>query len=211
MSDFDYSSGSLCLDLANTWGNRSDAGSDRLLAYGDLLVWARGAGVVGEREHAELDKMAHREATRSFSVFRSAVELRDVVYRLCSATASGEKPRDRDVAALNAALQTVPKQRLCCSGECCEWEWPAGKSDLRQVLWPVIQSAADLVTSPDVSRIRECGAPDCNWLFLDRSRGGRRRWCDMSTCGNRAKARRYYERHRGNMRSFARIIEEKAG
>jgi predicted RNA-binding Zn ribbon-like protein len=69
---------------------------------------------------------------------------------------------------------------------------------LRQVLWPVIRSAADLVTSPDISQIRECGAPDCNWLFLDRSRSGRRRWCDMSTCGNRAKARRYYSRHRRN-------------
>jgi predicted RNA-binding Zn ribbon-like protein len=102
------------------------------------------------------------------------------------------------VAALNTALQAVPKQQLCRGGECCEWEWPAEEADLRQVLWPVIQSAAELVTSPDVARIRECGAPDCNWLFLDHSRGGRRKWCDMSTCGNRAKARRYYERHRRN-------------
>jgi predicted RNA-binding Zn ribbon-like protein len=99
---------------------------------------------------------------------------------------------------LNSVLQTVPRQQLCCRGECCEWEWPAGKPDLRQVLWPAIQSAADLFTSADVGRIRECEAPDCNWLFIDQSRGGRRRWCDMSTCGNRAKARRYYDRHRRN-------------
>jgi predicted RNA-binding Zn ribbon-like protein len=118
------------------------------------------------------------------------------VFHLCSTAAAGKEPLPRHVAALNTALQTVPKQQLCCGGECCEWEWPSGKPDLRQILWPVIQSAADLVTSPDVGRIRECGAPDCNWLFLDHSRGGRRKWCDMSTCGNRAKARRYYERHR---------------
>ena len=198
MSDFDYSSGSLCLDFANTWGDRSDTGKDGLTEYGELLEWAHGAGVVSKRERSELEKLAHREEARGFGVFRTAFELRDTVYRLCSATAAGEKPSERDVAALNAALQTIPRQQLCCSGSCCDWEWPAGTPALRQVLWPVIQSAADLVTSPEVSRIRECGAPDCNWLFLDHSRGGRRRWCDMSTCGNRAKARRYYERHRRN-------------
>ena len=199
MTEFEYSSGSLCLDLANTWEDRSDPASDRLEDYNDLLDWAQGAGLVGERERAELGKLAHREPNKSLGVFRGALDLRDTVFQLCSTTATGEKPSPRDVARLNTFLQTVPKQQLCCGGECCEWEWPAGKPDLRQVLWPVIQDAADLLTSPDAARIRECGAPDCNWLFLDHSRGGRRKWCDMITCGNRAKARRYYERHRRNL------------
>ena len=151
---------------------------------------------MSERERAELEKLAHTEANVAYGVFRTALELRDTVYRVCSETAAGRRAGERDVAALNASLQTVPRQQLCCGGECCEWEWPADRPDLRQVLWSVIQAAADLVTSHDVARIRECNAPDCNWLFLDRSRGGRRKWCDMSTCGNRAKARRYYERHR---------------
>ena len=198
MAEFDYSSGSLCLDLANTWGNRSDATSDTLKSFADLLKWAHDAGVVNDRERRELETLAHREASKSFGVFRTARDFRDIVFRVCSAIASKEKVPEREVSVLNAALQTVPRQRLCCGGECCEWEWPAEKPDLRQILWPVIQSAADLVTSSDISRVRECGAPDCNWLFIDRSRGGRRRWCDMSTCGNRAKARRYYERHRRN-------------
>ena len=198
MSAFEYSSGALCLDLSNTWGDRSDPGDDRLTGYHDLLDWALGAGLVSGNQRRELERLAHKETAKAFAVFRTALELRDTVFHLCSTTAAGEKPSDRDVAALNAALQSVPKQQLCCGGECCEWEWPAGKPDLRQVLWPVIRSAGDLVTTPDVSRLRECEAPDCNWLFLDRSRGGRRKWCDMNTCGNRAKARRYYERHRGN-------------
>jgi predicted RNA-binding Zn ribbon-like protein len=196
MAEFEYSSGSMCLDLANTWGDRSDPASDRLMDAHDLLDWAHGAGILSDRERSDLEKLAHREAEKTVSVFRKALELRDTVFDLCSTTAAGRKPPQHEVAALNAALQTVPRQQLCCGGECCEWEWPAGEPDLRQVLWPVIQDAADLLTSPDVLRIRECGAPDCNWLFIDRSRGGRRKWCDMSTCGNRAKARRYYERHR---------------
>ena len=196
MTEFEYSSGSLCLDLANTWGDRSDPGDDGLKGYHELLGWAHGAGLVNDRERGELEKLAHAETAKSFGAFRTALELRETVFRLCSSVAAGEQPTERDVAALNAALETVPRQRLCRGAECCEWEWPEGKPEFRRLLWPVIQSAADLVSSPDVARIRECDAPDCNWLFLDRSRGGRRRWCDMSVCGNRAKARRYYERHR---------------
>ena len=198
MSEFEYSSGSLCLDFANTWDNRSDVAKDRMTEYGELLDWAQGAGEVSEQERGEIEIRAHREEATAFGVYRTAHELRDTVFHLCSAAAAGEKPSERDVAALNAALQSVPRQRLYCGGACCEWDWSVEEPDLRQILWPVIQSAADLVTSADISRIRECGAPDCNWLFLDRSRGGRRRWCDMSTCGNRAKARRYYDRHRRN-------------
>src|ERR671930_579256 len=63
------------------------------------------------------------------------------------------------------------------------------------VLAPVVWSAAELLTSGPLERVRECPGDDtCGWLFLDTSRNGSRRWCDMRTCGNRAKARRYYRR-----------------
>lgn len=62
------------------------------------------------------------------------------------------------------------------------------------MLWPVARSAAELLTSPDAQRVRECALRSCSWLFVDRSRNRRRRWCDMKTCGNRAKARRHYRR-----------------
>ena len=59
MSEFDYSGGALCLDFANTWGDRSDLGNDKLTGYHDLLGWAHGAGVVSDRERGELEKLAH--------------------------------------------------------------------------------------------------------------------------------------------------------
>ena len=77
------------------------------------------------------------------------------------------------------------------------WSWKDGAAgDLRTPLWPILESAATLLTSDDLGRIRECDADDCNWLFLDRSRGGNRRWCSMKSCGNRAKARRHYRREK---------------
>jgi predicted RNA-binding Zn ribbon-like protein len=68
------------------------------------------------------------------------------------------------------------------------------------VLWPVVLAAADLLTSGDRARIHECAGPGCGWLFLDTSRNRRRRWCTMQGCGNRAKARRFYERARDSSR-----------
>ena len=63
-------------------------------------------------------------------------------------------------------------------------------------LWPIARSAAHLLTSAELTRVRECDGTSCNWLFFDRSRGGSRRWCSMESCGNRAKARRHYRRRR---------------
>lgn len=196
MTSFEYSGGALCLDFANTWGNRADAASDRLGEYGDIVAWAEGAGALSSRERSVLDAAARRRVSEAREVFESAVELREAIFRICAATAAGNRPPDGDVAMLNGALAEVPTQELCCGGPCCEWRWPEGTSDLRRVLWPVVQSAAALVTGPEIGKVRQCAAADCNWLFVDRSRGNRRRWCDMSSCGNRAKARRYYERHR---------------
>jgi predicted RNA-binding Zn ribbon-like protein len=48
----------------------------------------------------------------------------------------------------------------------------------------------------DRPAIRECAAGTCTWLFLDRSRSHRRRWCSMTSCGNREKVRRFYARKR---------------
>jgi predicted RNA-binding Zn ribbon-like protein len=55
---------------------------------------------------------------------------------------------------------------------------------------------ADLLAVPSFDRLRECQGERCGWLFIDSSKSGRRRWCTMEDCGNRAKARRYYQRHK---------------
>jgi predicted RNA-binding Zn ribbon-like protein len=65
---------------------------------------------------------------------------------------------------------------------------------LRRLFWPVVQSAAEFLTSDDVRHLRACASPKCGWVFLDTSRNRRRRWCAMQVCGNRAKVRRFYAR-----------------
>jgi predicted RNA-binding Zn ribbon-like protein len=64
------------------------------------------------------------------------------------------------------------------------------------LLAPVLWSAGDLLAGPRLDRVRRCANPECGWLFFDDSRAGKRRWCSMQACGNRAKARRHYHRSR---------------
>jgi predicted RNA-binding Zn ribbon-like protein len=66
--------------------------------------------------------------------------------------------------------------------------------DLGWFLAPVVQAAVELLVSPGSRYIRECAGHPCGWIFLDHSRNHSRRWCNMAGCGNRAKARRHYER-----------------
>ena len=68
--------------------------------------------------------------------------------------------------------------------------------DLAQPLWPVVRSAADLLTGSSLERVKRCPGEGCGWLFLDTSRNGSRRWCDMSSCGNRARVRAFAARQR---------------
>ena len=74
------------------------------------------------------------------------------------------------------------------------WDWRGRGEDLESVLWPVVWSAAALLTSAEAERLRVCGGPDCGWMYVDRSRNGLRRWCQMETCGTREKSRRRQRR-----------------
>ena len=56
---------------------------------------------------------------------------------------------------------------------------------------PVVESAADTLVLGELPRVRRCAATGCNRVFFDATKNGRRRWCDMRTCGNRAKAARH--------------------
>jgi predicted RNA-binding Zn ribbon-like protein len=76
------------------------------------------------------------------------------------------------------------------------WAWAPGPPSFERLLWPVVRSAAEFLVSAERVNVRECGSEVCSWLFVDRSRTKLRRWCSMKTCGNRAKARRFYTRHR---------------
>ncbi|RIL10843.1 MAG: hypothetical protein DCC75_03515 [Proteobacteria bacterium] len=75
-------------------------------------------------------------------------------------------------------------------------EFSGGENDPLLPLHLILQDCEELLTSDDLSRLRICAAEECGWLFLDRSKNGTRRWCDMADCGNLDKQRRHYRKKR---------------
>jgi predicted RNA-binding Zn ribbon-like protein len=111
--------------------------------------------------------------------------------RLCGK----HSPDATDMMTLNIALASaLAVLHIVATEHGFAWAWSRGGEGLDRVLWPVILSTVDLLTSNTLRAVRECAAPNCGWLFLDTTRNRSRRWCDMLVCGNRAKARRHYER-----------------
>lgn len=193
--EFEFSGGALCLDFANAVGDPPRRTQERLSGYDDLLRWAAQAGILDEAERRALERLAARRGDAPRRTFHHAMELREVIYRTFSAIAAGTRPGAGELAALNAALiEALPHLRLEHRDTGHGWTWAGTESSLDGPLWPVVRSAAELLTSADAALVRECASDTCSWMFVDRSRTHRRRWCDMKTCGNRAKARRHYER-----------------
>jgi predicted RNA-binding Zn ribbon-like protein len=194
---FELSGGALCLDFANTWGDRGRPASERLHGYADLLRFARQAGLLNERQAAALERRARRQVEEAERAFAAAVELREALYRLCSARAAGAELPDADLERLNAALaEAAQGLQIERRAGGYTWGWSDPAASLAAPLRPVVRSAAELLTSDALDRIRECDGARCTWLFLDRSRNRSRRWCSMESCGNRAKVHRHYRRRR---------------
>jgi predicted RNA-binding Zn ribbon-like protein len=192
---FELSAGVLALDFANTWGDErpKKAGLD----YGDLLAWSLEAGLLDNAAAGRLRRNASTRREDAAATVDGARRLGRAIAGVFRRVASGDMPLDSEVEALNRALAgALGRLRLRRGGACCTWTWSAADDDLDRMLWPVARSAADLLTSDRLDRVRECASPTCSWLFLDSSRNRSRKWCDMAVCGNRAKARRFYRRHR---------------
>ena len=192
---FDLSGGRLCLDFANTVGDRgTDQPSEHLGSYGDFIAWAEQAGAITSRAARRLVRAARARPAQARQVLADAIRLREALYRVFAAIASERTPRAPDLATVNAALPAAfERSRLVPSAGGFTLAADVADEDLAAPLTPVVRSAVDLLVSPELDRVRTCAAVACAWLFLDATKNRARRWCDMKTCGNREKVRRFRE------------------
>jgi predicted RNA-binding Zn ribbon-like protein len=186
----------LCLDFCNTVEREGQIiAQESLTCYSDLLTWSQSAQIVTADQGDRLLQAATQQPQAAAEVFETAIALREALYQIFSAVAAQESPPVSSLAELNDQLVlALPHLQLQTTSAGFTWGWSDPGLALNQMLWPVARSAAELLTSPEQVRVRECAAPDCGWLFVDLSRNRSRRWCDMETCGNRTKARRHYAR-----------------
>jgi predicted RNA-binding Zn ribbon-like protein len=138
---------------------------------------------------------AARAPGQAQNVLQNAIQFREALFAIFSAIVERRAIPDNALTRLNLMLQETSQHgRMVYRDRRFAWEWSHMDQHLDSVLWAVARSAAELLLSDELPHLRMCAAEDCAWLFLDRTKNQRRRWCDMKVCGNRVKARRHYER-----------------
>ncbi|MEE8584124.1 MAG: ABATE domain-containing protein [Acidobacteriota bacterium] len=190
---------SAALDFVNTVHDRFDPNSrDYLSTYEDLLRWARLGHLISSQAEDRLALLARLGAGSAERVLADSVRLRESLHRLFLARIGGNDPRAQDLSRLNGWLSAALRhRRLLYESGGYRWSWEQGQERLESPLWPVVIEAGQLLESKESHPLKQCPEPDgCGWLFLDTSKNRTRRWCQMKTCGNAAKARRHYHRHK---------------
>jgi predicted RNA-binding Zn ribbon-like protein len=195
---FEFIAGNHGLDFANTVNSRTAAHPEELLTdYSRLLQWAEEAGVITRKTAERLAAAGQEAPARAQASLRNAIGLRDAIYDVFSAVAQRRSAPEAQLALLNKAIRDAFKHsQIVYANQQFTWEWICPDSSFDSVLWPVARAAVELLTSEESIYVRLCAADTCRWLFLDTTKNHRRRWCEMKTCGNRSKAKRYYRRQK---------------
>jgi predicted RNA-binding Zn ribbon-like protein len=194
---WDFCGGDLAVDFTNTIGSRGGATEEHFNVYGDVVSWAEARGVVGRSQAQRLRAEAERHPRVAEDAVKTLVELRESLYRLIVAAVHGRPVPPRDLAALNAHVAAVyDHARLAAgaNGFMLRFDAPAHSALVDAIATPVVRAAVDLLTTDALKRVRLCADHSCAWLFVDSTRSGTRRWCDMKVCGNRNKVRRFRRR-----------------
>ncbi|SFH26050.1 CGNR zinc finger domain-containing protein [Actinopolymorpha cephalotaxi] len=185
-----FDPGALCLEFLVTGGPGPLARWETLDRPEGLRTW-----LADSRLHLD-----PAQVDVTVAALASARRVRDALWRVVHDAAHGTTheadddageeaeltPTPEDLAEVNRAAARPPLVPRIAADGTHEWTLPA---DAEQVVSTVARDAIDLLTGPYADRIRECDAHNCQLVFVDTSRPGRRRWCSMERCGNRHKLR----------------------
>ncbi|TDN61223.1 ABATE domain-containing protein [Paraburkholderia sp. BL10I2N1] len=188
----------LSLDFANTrYWRGEDEPTESLSTLDDVLAWCEQSGAIPLELISVFREAYASDESAAGNAFSSACALRETLYRLLLVSAKGGGAAARDVAALKAFFaRAASRSELVMADGRFMWAIGHGRVDIERLLSPVLWSAADLLGGPRLARLKCCANGRCRWLFIDDSKSANRRWCSMSSCGNRAKAHRHYHSKR---------------
>ena len=190
---FDLVAGEVCLDFVNNRHRWRQAAGD---PYEGLVAWGVAAGLLDESAARGLclarEECPHGEADH---VCDRGDRLAEALKEIFTAVSTHLEVVPEALTSLNEELSTaLQNARVGDRDGCYLWGWREDPIALDRPLWPVARNAAELLTSDRLGLVKICTAESCDWLLLDSSRNHSRRWCDMQTCGNRQKVRRFRAR-----------------
>lgn len=174
------------LEFCNTFaGWNGEPHVEYLASYDELALWAGYSGLLEADQVKRLRAAGKRRRKEAGAVLERALNLRAGLYPLF------QNPKRTSAAVTNELHAAATAMQLRLGGTNFEWQLPAN-CGLEAPLLAAAWSAAGLLTSDDLRAVHACPGSGCGWLFLDQR--GRRRWCSMAMCGNRAKVRRFSAR-----------------
>ncbi len=190
--------GHLALEFCNTWAgwNGGESG-DYLKSFDHLATWSGYQGLLDNRSVSALRRAARADAAGATTELDRARAFRASLYRVLTSGPTGRPWRRVAAEVERSATRSRFVAHSEASGPLAGWRL-ADSRELDAPLLAIAAVAGEFLTSPAVDDVRICPSEGCGWLFLDRT--GRRRWCSMATCGNRAKARRFVERRASGLR-----------
>jgi predicted RNA-binding Zn ribbon-like protein len=185
-----FVAGTVALDFANTVCYRQDPARrlDKIPDAVELAAFARAARIFSDAGSFQTENLAKRDGPFALTLYREVREATDVLFR---PVGYGGQPEAAAFSGLLRLYQTVLADHPLEAGADGIEIGPRPRPSFALVL---LHSALRLATSSEMTRTKIC--PNCHWLFVDRSRNSSRVWCDMLTCGNRAKVQRHHARHR---------------
>ena len=188
--EYEFLGGNLALDFTNTVHDHgADDPGDDLRNVAEWVEWAAQAKLLTGMEARELRRSVDE------AHFRRALKLRELLYEIFSAAASGKKPEASSLREFQSLYRdTLRQMELRPAGSHYRLAWSSTMQPLERAQHEIVRAASELLTSDALERVRQCCGDSCSWLFVDTSRNGMRRWCDMRACGNRDKVRRFREK-----------------
>jgi predicted RNA-binding Zn ribbon-like protein len=191
----DLIGGDLAIDLVNTAAGLNRDPRDWLDGFDRLLSWARLTSAWHAASLDALTALAAANPPAAEAALMRVRELRAALYELLRALHDGrDPPRERLDELAHWYARAASTTELYADDAGIHRRLNADRGGLDLITFTVAEAAMALVTSLDPGRLRICGGRNCGWLFVDQSAARRRRWCDMKTCGNAAKAQRHYAR-----------------
>ena len=190
--------GPVCLDFVNTLDDRvTDQPKELLNSYIDLARFAEDTGILDDLRVDRLITRSQQNQEAAERALRVAIDMREAMYAVLWAIVNRKPVQGAPLHVLNQFIQAAAQHvSLVPARGHMEWQFDSVRTDFEMPLWPIARSAAELLSSDQLALVRPCAAKNCAWLFLDQSKNHRRIWCDMTKCGNRAKAKRFYTRSR---------------
>lgn len=193
----DVVAGHLALDLVNTVTARNAEPIDWLSGYPQLVDWA---SVTGEFDPDVLSALRRRNAgapDAAAASLRDTRRLREAMYDVTTAIIRNDVAPPDGLQRVELAWKAAAADaELALVGGKARLQVTVGTSGLAYLNHELALRSFELLQALPLARTRICPGPHCGWLFIDRSRGGQRRWCDMATCGNAVKTARHYQRTR---------------